>query len=85
MLVASENYKGIKFVRISSLPVEQKNLIWKSVNTNLVIKILKDDTLLNDCLQYNHYATWYENFFKTTLRPESVQIEHAADSFKIAS
>lgn len=61
MLVASEIYKGIKFVRISSLPLEQKNQIWNSINRDAIIKILKGDTLMNDCVQYKHYLAWYQN------------------------
>jgi hypothetical protein len=80
MLVASENYKGIKFVRISSLPVDQKNQIWKSIHQNAIIKILKGDTLLNDCIQYKHYVAWYENSYspvdgaKTILVPAELAI-----------
>jgi hypothetical protein len=65
MLAASENYKGIKFIRISSLPSEQRNQIWKSLNPDIVIKILKGETLLADCVQYKHYLSWYENIFNS--------------------
>jgi len=80
MLVASENYKGIKFVRISSLPIDQKNQIWKTINHNSIIKILRGDTLLNDCVQYTHYIAWYEHSYspvdgvKTILAPAELAI-----------
>ncbi|HTH58391.1 MAG TPA: hypothetical protein VL728_20230 [Cyclobacteriaceae bacterium] len=63
MLAASENYKGIKFVRISSLPVDQKNQIWKSIDQTTIIKILKGDTLMNDCVQYKDYLAWYQEIY----------------------
>lgn len=83
MLAAPENYRGIKFVRISSLPAEQKNQIWSSFNINLVIKILKEEALLNDCLQYNHYVAWYKNIFEPH-RKATLEVT-TPSTFKIAS
>lgn len=85
MLAASENYKGIKFVRVSSLPVDQKNAIWESINHRLVIKILKDEALLNDCIQYHHYTSWYDEVFNTAAKQKSIKIETTSDSLAIAS
>jgi hypothetical protein len=53
-----ENFKGIEFVRISSLPAEQKEKIWQSFQHDKIIKIVKDKTLLNDCILYNDYVSW---------------------------
>jgi hypothetical protein len=64
MRVAAENYKGIEFVRISALPEDQKQLIWTSLKRNKIITILKNDCLLNDCIQLRDYEIWYtENYF----------------------
>ncbi len=60
MKIDGENYKGIEFVRISSLPEDQKSMIWNSFNTQKIIKILRDNELLNDCLQYADYQDWYK-------------------------
>lgn len=76
MLAASENYKGIKFVRISSLPADQKSQIWSSFNINLVIKILKGDALLNDCLEYKHYVAWYQNIFTVNRNQKNLEAEN---------
>lgn len=59
MKAAAEIYKGIEFVRIFSLPDEQKVLIWQSLDRNKIIKILRENTLLNDCIQYSDYLAWY--------------------------
>jgi len=83
MLVASETYKGIKFVRISSLPLEQKNYIHKSINPNTIIKILQGDTLLNDCVQYKHYENWYRNIY-SPLR-DTTTVARTTDHLAIAS
>lgn len=64
MRAAAENYKGIEFVRISTLPEDQKQLIWTSLKRDKIIRILKNDCLLNDCVQVRDYEAWYtENYF----------------------
>lgn len=84
MRTSSENYKGIEYVQISSLPTAQKNVIWKSINLNLIITILKEDALLNDCLQYQHYLAWYENAFKLPTYKKPVEEEVAAHELVFA-
>lgn len=59
MRVLSENYRGIEFVRLSSLPEEQKSQIWLALGREKIIKILRNNVLLNDCVQYNDYVGWY--------------------------
>jgi hypothetical protein len=61
---AAEDFKGISYVRISSLPEAQRSGIALSFNSNLVIKILKEGEVLHDCLQYEHYLDWYENDYR---------------------
>ncbi|HEV8513834.1 MAG TPA: hypothetical protein VGQ59_11175 [Cyclobacteriaceae bacterium] len=74
MRVPSEIYKGIEYIRISALPADQKDHLYKSLNHKLIINILKDESLLNDCLQYQHYITWYENVYKTTVEGKSIEV-----------
>jgi hypothetical protein len=62
MLAEPEHYKGILFIRISALPGEQKTLIRKNYNREAIIKILKEDALLNDCILYSDYLDWYKQF-----------------------
>ncbi|MBS1952162.1 MAG: hypothetical protein OJF59_001141 [Cytophagales bacterium] len=64
MKVPAQNFKGIEYVQISSLPKEQEKLIWKSISYKSIIIILKEKELINDCLQYQHYLFWYENVYK---------------------
>ena len=54
----AENFKGIEFVRISSLPEDQKERIWQSFQHDKIIKIVKDQALLNDCILYHDYVSW---------------------------
>ena len=53
-----ENFKGIEFVRISSLPKDQKERIWQSFQHDKIIKIVRDQALLNDCILYPDYVSW---------------------------
>lgn len=54
----SENFKGIEYIRISSLPDDQKEKIWQSFHQDKIIKIVKDKALMNDCILYNDYMDW---------------------------
>ncbi|MBY0432542.1 MAG: hypothetical protein K2U26_00365 [Cyclobacteriaceae bacterium] len=58
MRVKAEIFKGIEFVRISSLPNDQKEKIWQSFQHDKIIKIVKDNALLNDCILYHDYVNW---------------------------
>lgn len=56
-----ENFRGIEFVRISSLPEDQKQQIWQSFKKEKIIRIIQGDTLLNDCILYHDYLSWLDN------------------------
>jgi hypothetical protein len=58
-----EIYKGIEFVRRSSLPKDQKKLIWNSACRKKMIKILCDNKLLTDCIPYSLYLLWYQETY----------------------
>ncbi len=67
MKVNSTVYKGIEFVEISSLPIEQKTSLLQTINPDLLIKILVDGKLMSRCLQYRHYEEWYETSYRPSL------------------
>jgi hypothetical protein len=64
MRAVAENYKGIEYVRISSLPEAQKGIFWQTFDKNKIIKILKSGSLLSDCIQYHDYTDWLSKNFK---------------------
>lgn len=77
-----EIYKGIEYIQVSSLPRDQKDEILKSLSDRLIIKILKNDTLLKDCIQYQHYDFWYESIFskiKVQEKQPVTEVVHAID------
>ncbi len=84
MRAAPENYKGIEYVQISSLPAEQKEIIYSSLHRKLIITIMKGDVLLNDCLQYHHYTSWYENIFAPAAAEKIIEVKIAATSLALA-
>jgi hypothetical protein len=64
MMVKSKVYKGIEFVQLSELPQEQREMLSSTLNRSLVIKILVSGKILNDCIQFRDYITWYEGIYK---------------------
>lgn len=63
MKVLAENFKGIAFIRISKLPEEQKKQITQSLPSDHIIKILRENELLVDCVQFKHYEQWFGQHF----------------------
>lgn len=74
MRATSEVYKGIEFVRISSLPEDQKAAIWNSFDREKIIKILKADALMNDCILYRDYMDWLGQ-----VRTKVIQVKNSID------
>ena len=75
MLVDAEHYKGISFVRISMLPTEQREKIRESFSRELIVKIIRDNTLINDCIIYDDYVSWFRLIKGARLLEESPKLE----------
>ena len=60
MKVKSTIYKGIEYVQINTLPKEQMESLMKTINRELLIKILIDDKLVGNCLQFKDYESWFD-------------------------
>lgn len=75
MKVQTEIYKGIEFIQISKLPEEQKVLIKQSIPADQIIKILKENELLTDCIQFQHYSAWYDSQFGNQAKPKTPVLE----------
>ncbi len=56
----TENFKGIEFVRISSLPEDIRQKVWNSFQQDKIIKIVKDQDVLTDCILYKDYVFWLD-------------------------
>ena len=64
MKVSSSVYKGIQYVQVSTLPVEQRERLLVTINKELFIKILVDGKIIGNCLQFKDYEWWFESVYK---------------------
>ncbi|MFZ2906713.1 MAG: hypothetical protein WAZ98_10965 [Cyclobacteriaceae bacterium] len=82
MKAAATFYKGIEFVSVRTLPADQQLLLQHAHDPER-IKILKDGKILNDCILYTNYCTWYSTVFESSTVPLPV-IESNRFEIKIA-
>jgi len=64
MKVNSTVYKGIEYVQISALPSNQKERLLQTINRDLIINILVDGKLVDNCLQFKDYESWFDDIYK---------------------
>ena len=76
----TENFKGIEFVRISSLPEDIRQKIWNSFQQDKIIKIVKDQDVLIDCILYKDYVSWLDQAQVRSSKP-STQASTIQDAF----
>jgi hypothetical protein len=62
MKVNSKFYKGIEYVVVGELPVEQQSLLDQK-NTIERIKILMDGKVIGNCISYQLYVDWYHTTY----------------------
>lgn len=74
MKINSTIYKGIEFVEISSLPLDQKTSLLQTVNPDLLIKILVDGKLMSKCIQYKDYEEWYDNSYRPMTNKKDISV-----------
>ena len=77
MKVKSKTFKGIEYVRLSELPLEQQEMMAKSLNNDLFIKILVGEKIQHDCIQFKDYSIWYENIFMVPSAQDNDVIKQA--------
>ena len=65
-----EQFRGIQFVRISSMSKAQQEQVWDSFDQEKIIKIIKDEALMNDCILYSDYAAWQSGLPKPSVVSE---------------
>lgn len=67
MKAISSIYKGIEYVQISTLPVDQRERLLRTINAELLIKILVDGKVIGNCLQFKDYDCWFDNVYRPSL------------------
>jgi hypothetical protein len=69
MKVDSKIFKGIEYVQVSELPQAQREILTRTINPELFIKLLVDGRIVSGCLQYKHYNQWYQEHFQPKFNP----------------
>lgn len=64
MKVISKVYKGIEYVQLGDLPREQQEKLKATVDPAIFIKILIENKVVANCIQYKDYSLWFDNVFK---------------------
>lgn len=75
MRIPAENYKGIEFVRISNMPADERERIFKTLSREKIIKILRDKELLNDCVQVTDYQEWLNSSIREAEKQEVQEVK----------
>lgn len=77
-------YRGIEFISVTDLPVNQQVLLQHASKPDR-IKILMDGKILSNCIQYREYADWFNNVYKSSVAPtETKPAQNEAFTIKIA-
>lgn len=69
MKADSKIFKGIEYVQVSELPQAQREVLTRTINHELFIKLLVDGKIISGCLQYKDYNRWYVEQYQPTLVP----------------
>lgn len=54
-----EVYKGIEFVRLESLPADEREAFRDWLRSESVIKIMIGNAVVDNCVQYVLYESWH--------------------------
>ena len=73
--ISNRTYKGIEYIQLSSLPTIQAKSLMQSLNERTLIKILKDEVILNDCVLYSAYEKWFVTYAKNAKVPIAQQVK----------
>ena len=63
MKVNSKIYKGIEYIQLTDLPQEQQALIIQHLDEDFFIKILVENSVISQCIQYKDYVMWFETVY----------------------
>jgi len=60
--LAKRSFKGIEYIRLSSLSLSHADKLAKSLNSRTIIKIQMQDSIIDDCVLYHAYEDWFNNY-----------------------
>jgi hypothetical protein len=64
MKIKPSYYNGLEFISLSNLPYLQFKQINEWIPITSLMKVVKDGFEYCDCIIYDEYEYWFENFFK---------------------
>ena len=59
--LTKRTYKGINYIRLSSLSGAQADSLNQTLNDRTLVKILINEVILSDCVLYDAYEKWFES------------------------
>lgn len=71
--IAEQVFRGIHFIRLSDLPEDQATGLKESLEYEQQIKIMINNEIIPDCVQYHHYEEWFENKYLPQLNEKEEQ------------
>jgi hypothetical protein len=63
MKIEPKIFRGIVYIQLSQLPVEQRTK-FANASKKVLIKILIDGKIVSDCVQFKDYESWYDAEYK---------------------
>ncbi|HYG00855.1 MAG TPA: hypothetical protein VD927_00360 [Chryseosolibacter sp.] len=70
-------FKGIEYIQLEELPQAQQEMMIKTINNSLFIKIMIDGKIIANCLQYKDYSNWYHTVYKPKPAPAEQSVTSA--------
>lgn len=81
MKVERKIFKGIEYVQVAELPLVQREKLLQTINRDLFIKILMNDEVVSECLQFKDYSSWFDNVYKAKV----LAVSEAEESIKVTA
>jgi hypothetical protein len=77
--ISKITFRGIDYVQLEALSNTQAESLKQSLTERTLIKILKNDVVLNDCVLYSAYEKWFADYSIEVVRPVVQHVEPTFD------
>lgn len=65
--IKPKHYRGIEYIQITDLPATQIKPFLEWIPSSEIIKIITENKLLTQCVQYRNYTEWFEKNYPAEL------------------
>jgi len=73
--ISKKTYRGIDYVQLKALSNTQAESLKQSLDERTLIKILKNDVVLNDCVLYSAYEKWFDLYSIEVVIPVAQHVD----------